>query len=93
MLGRHASAAQTTVRLFERVVRYLRSVGGRATVAGMLDRGPMLTASRESLTEAINWLVENGHARWDVDGETIVLEPLPAKTRKRSARSPASPTP
>ena len=90
LLERQASAAQTTVRLVERVVRYLRSVGGRATVAGMLDRGPMVTASRESLTEACNLLVENGNARWDADGETIVLEPLPAKTRKRRRPMPGA---
>ena len=90
LLERQASAAQTTVRLVERVVRYLRTVGERSTVAGMLDRGPMVTVRRECLLEACNWLVENGHARWDADGETIVLEPLPAKTRKRRRPIPGA---
>jgi hypothetical protein len=87
-LARTAESAQATVHLVERLVRYLRLNGGRASLADMQATGPMATSAVSDLREACSWLVEQGHAEW-LDGQRfILLKTLPTR-RTRAQRTHA----
>jgi hypothetical protein len=91
-LARTAATAQSTVLLVERLVRYLRHIGGRAALADMRATGPMATATAADVHDACCWLVEHEHAEW-VDGQNaIVIKELPTKrSRVRRQLAPVVP--
>lgn len=90
-LASTADTAQATVRLIERLVRYLRLHGGRASLAEMQAAGPMATAKAPELHEACSWLVAQGHAQW-IGNSGIHLTPLVIKkARSRQATTEYAP--
>jgi hypothetical protein len=83
-LAATAAGAQETIRVIERLVRYLRVQTAPMTLATLSARGPLSTVPAETLREAADWLVENGHASWSDDGQVIAIVPLVSKrSRKR----------
>jgi hypothetical protein len=86
-LARTAETAQATVLLVERLVRYLRYTGCRASLADMQATGPMATVTAADLHDACSWLVEHEHAEWMDDGRAIHLAPLPRKTPRARRHS------
>ena len=84
-LATTAKTAQATVRLIERLVRYLRLHDGQASLADMQTAGPMATATAPELHEACSWLVDQGHAQW-IGNSGIHLTPLVTK-KARSRRA------
>ena len=83
-LAATAAGAQETIRVIERLVRYLRVQTAPMTLATLSARGPLSTVPAETLREAADWLVENGHASWSDDGQVIAIVPLASKrSRKR----------
>jgi hypothetical protein len=77
-LEAESAAAQSGVRVIERLVRFLRGRGPEpVSVSFLATASPLATESREDLQATCDWLVARGHAESVADGEAIRMNPLP----------------